>query len=94
MKTLGLTAQEIGKVTCQGPRLLNHSIEKTVLPNILYLQNLFGSEADVSKVLKRVPGILVNTNMPERLRNKLKYLASFGIPENESRILLGGTQSY
>ena len=87
MKALSLTVKEIRTALCWGPRLLNCNLEKTVRPNILYLQNLFGSEAIVFRVFKSAPQILVNSNMPECLEKKLKLLENFGLLENEIKEL-------
>jgi mTERF domain-containing protein len=87
MKTLGLRAQDFRNAITKEPRLLNCSLEKTLCPNILYLQNLFGPEADISKVFKWAPWILINSNGPEIFENNLKRLASFGLLEDETKEL-------
>jgi hypothetical protein len=85
---LGLTAQDFGNVISNGPRLLTCSLEKTLRPNIQYLQNLFGSEANVSNVFKWAPHILLKSNGPEFWENKLKHLTSFGLLEDEIKELV------
>lgn len=77
MKTLGFTLNAIPS------RLLASSIEKTLYPNIHYLQKLLGSEAKVSKAVKQAPQILSNLNGHEYMEKKLKHLASFGLSEDE-----------
>lgn len=66
-KTLGLTAQDFANVITLCPRLLDCNIENTVSPNIRYLQHLFRSEADVSRVFKWAPQILIRGNEPENV---------------------------
>lgn len=81
MKTLGLPTQDLGNVISNGSRLLSSSLEKTLRPNIQYLQNLFGSEVNVSIVFKSAPLILIKCNGREFWEKKLKHLTSFGLLE-------------
>jgi len=64
MKTRGLTAQDIKIALSRAPILIKCSIEELMCPNMQYLQNLLGIEADVSRVFQWSPHILVSSNMP------------------------------
>ena len=88
MKTLGFTAQDIENVIPNAPRVFNSSLEKTFFPNIQYLQNLFGSEANISNVFKWAPHLLAKSNGPDIFEKKLKHLVSFGLLEDEIKELV------
>lgn len=90
LKTLGLSAEDFRNVICLEPSLLGCSLEKTVCPNIQYLQNLFGSQADVARVFKWAPRVLM-TNAVEILEKRFKRLASFGILEDDIKDILRRT---
>jgi len=88
MKTLGLSAQDLRNVISSGSRILNGSLEKTLRPNIQYLQNLFGAEFNVSRLFKWAPRILYKRNGPELWENIMKHLRSFGLLEHDIKELV------
>lgn len=87
-QTLGITGKDLGNIISKGPRLLGCNINKTLNPNIQYLQNLFGSIDTVSTDLGRASRILLCRDGPQIWEMKLKYLASFGLHEDEIKGLV------
>ncbi|XP_057832410.1 transcription termination factor MTERF9, chloroplastic [Cryptomeria japonica] len=84
LKTLDL--EDLGYAVSSQPRILTAELEKNLSPRIQVLVNLFGSKADLSKVIMKNPRILVSHERD--VEDKFEFLESSGLLKDEIKVLL------
>ncbi|KAL4197412.1 hypothetical protein AMTRI_Chr04g250990 [Amborella trichopoda] len=84
LQDLGLSKSELGAFISANPSILTYSLNKTLLPRILFLKSYLGTDENVLRFVRCCSSVLVSN----RLLPNIRYLESHGIGGLKLKALL------